>query len=276
MDIKIFRISSLRVIDLAKKVDTLNESQKQNAKRKYEDKLSQYFVKVTYKNGMYVVEDNFDYYYVCKEMKQGIINVGINLSELEYIKTHLLYRSQNEILNPMISALIFQELAEINKLGQKEISQEIGKSQGAISNKKRLLKLPVFVQNELIKGTIKERHGRAILQLSKLENYEELAKEVLITILKEQLNVSQATDLINEKLGKPKAKQKQELDIKAVTEISSLKRPESKMIINYLKKELEGATSSVEKNFPNLVLELEEGLNNDDYVFLLKMKGINK
>ncbi len=276
MDIKIFRISSLRVIDLAKKVDTLNESQKQSAKRKYEDKLSQYFVKVTYKNGMYVVEDNFDYYYVCKEMKQGIINVGINLSELEHIKSHLLYRSQNEILNPMISALIFQELAEINKLGQKEISQAIGKSQGAISNKKRLLKLPVFVQNELIKGTIKERHGRAILQLSKLDNYEELAKEVLITILREKLNVSQATDLINEKLGKPKMKQKQELNIKAVTEISSLKRPESKMIINYLKKELEGATSSVEKNFPNLVLELEEGLNNDDYVFLLKMKGINK
>ncbi len=276
MDIKIFRISSLRVIDLAKKVDTLNESQKQSAKRKYEEKLSQYFVKVTYKNGMYVVEDNYDYYYVCKEMKQGIINVGINISELEHIKSHLLYRSQNEILNPMISALIFQELAEINKLGQKEISQAIGKSQGAISNKKRLLKLPVFVQNELIKGTIKERHGRAILQLSKLENYEELAKEVLITILKEKLNVSQATDLINEKLGKPKTKQKQELNIKAVTEISSLKRPESKMIINYLKKELEGATSSVEKNFPNLVLELEEGLNNDDYVFLLKMKGINK
>ncbi len=276
MDIKIFRISSLRVIDLHKKIETLNESQKMIAEEKYQNKLSQYYVEVTYKNGMYIVENNFDYYYVCKLKKQSTINVGINIAELEQIKKHLLYRSQNEILNPMISALIFQELSEINKMGQKDISQEIGKSQGAISNKKRLLKLPIFVQNELIKGTIKERHGRAILQLSKLENFEEEARAVLLEIIKSNLNVSEATDLINEKLGKPKAKVKQELNIMEVKEISELKRPESKMIINYLKKELEGATSSVQKNFPNLVLELEEGLDRDDYVFLLKMKGINK
>ncbi len=276
MDIKIFRISSLRVIDLHKKLDTLNDSQKAIAQNKYEDKLSQYFVEVTYKNGMYIVENNFDYYYVCKLKKQSTINVGININELDKIKAHLLYRSQNEILNPMIAALIFEELSEINRMGQKDISKEIGKSQGAISNKKRLLKLPVFVQNELIKGTIKERHGRAILQLSKLENFESEAKEILIQIIKNNLNVSETTDLINEKLGKPKNKRKQQLDIKEVTEISELKRPESKMIINYLKKELEGTTSSVQKNFPNLVLEFEEGLNDDDYVFLLKMKGINK
>ncbi len=276
MDIKIFRISSLRVIDLHKKIETLNESQKLIAEKKYQDKLSQYYVEVTYKNGMYIVENNFDYYYVCKLKKQSTINVGINTSELDQIKKHLLYRSQNEILNPMISALIFQELSEINKMGQKDISQEIGKSQGAISNKKRLLKLPIFVQNELIKGTIKERHGRAILQLSKLDDFEEIARTVLLEIIKNNLNVSEATDLINEKLGKPKAKVKQELNIMEVKEISELKRPESKMIINYLKKELEGATVSVQKNFPNLVLELEEGLDKDDYVFLLKMKGINK
>lgn len=276
MDIKIFRISSLRVVDVNKRVDSLNESQRNIAMEKYSSKLSQYYVEVSYKSGMYVVVGNFDYYYVCNKMKQATINVGIRLSELEQIKTHLLYRSQNEILNPMIAALIFQELSEINKMGQKDISQEINKSQGAISNKKRLLKLPFFVQNELIKGTIKERHGRAILQLSKLENFDNISKEVLIKIIKDNLNVSQTTDLINEKLGKPKVSQKQQLEIKSVEEISELKRPESKMIINYLKKELTDSISSVQKNFPNLVLDFEEGLNDDDYVFLLKMKGINK
>ncbi len=276
MDIKIFRISSLRIIDADLMLDTMNSSQKQAAIEKYQTKMSQYYVEVTYKNGMYVVSDNADYYYACLELKVPIINVGIKVDEIEHIKNHLLHRSKNEILNPMIAALIFQELSEIVKLGQKDISVIIGKSQGAISNKKRLLKLPAFVQNELIMGTIKERHGRSILQLAKLEDYHMAARDVLNKILSDNLNVSAASDLIDERLGKPKKAKASGLNIEHVADINDLKNPESKMIIRYLQGELEKTYGSVNKNFPNLDLEFEDGLDGDDFVFLVKMKGINK
>ncbi len=276
MNIKIFRISSLRVIDADKLLDTMSQSQKQVALEKYQDKMSQYFVEVTYKNGMYVVSDNIDYYYACVELKVPIINVGINVEEIDHIKNHLLHRSKNEILNPMIAALIFQELSEVAKLGQKDISVIIGKSQGAISNKKRLLKLPSFVQNELIMGTIRERHGRSILQLAKLEGYHEAALEILNKILKDELNVSAASELIDERLGKPKKAKTSGLSIKHVDDINNLKNPESKMIIRYLQGELKKTYGSINKNFPNLNLEFEEGLDGDDFVFLVKMKGINR
>lgn len=275
MDIKIFRISSLRIMDLNKLVDKLNDSQKQYAVEKYENHLAQYYVEVTYKNGLYVVSNEADYYYVCKQQKLSKINVGIRSDEVDRITAHLLYRAQYEVLNPMIAALIFEELKEIGRLGQKEISEKIKKSQGAISNKKRLLKLPAFVQNELIKGTIKERHGRAILQLSVLENYEQEAENVLREIIINKLKVSDTVDLVHTKLGK-EVKQKGALNLKQVESRSELKHPEVGMIIEYLKKEIIGAQDSVKSNFPNLELVLEEGLEKDDYVFLLKMKGINK
>lgn len=274
--LNIYRISSLRVMDIENKVNRLNETEKQIAIEKYQDKISQYFVEVSYKNGMFIVEGNVDYYYVCTQVKNPIINVAIADSEIEAIKNHLLYRSKHEILNPMVSALIFQELAEICKLGQKDISTIIGRSQGAISNKKRLLKLPSFVQNELIKGTIKERHGRSILELAKLENYEEVAYEVLQTILKKELNVSQSVELINQKLGKKTAKKNQGLQIQEIDHNQVLHNPEAKLIINYINKEIERTYNSINEKFPNLELIYEKGLDSDDYVFLVKMKGINK
>lgn len=274
--LSIYRISSLRVMDIEKKINRLNETEKQMAIEKYQDKISQYFVEVTYKNGMFVVQDNIDYYYACTQIKNPIINVGIANSEIEVIKNHLLYRSKHEILNPMVSALIFQELAEICKLGQKDISTIIGKSQGAISNKKRLLKLPTFVQNELIKGTIKERHGRSILELSKMEQYHDVAYEVLQTILNEGLNVSQSVELINRKLGKKKTPEKKPLEIQDIDHNEVLKNPEAKMIINYINKEIERTYGSIGEKFPNLELVYEKGLDREDYVFLVKMKGINK
>ncbi len=275
-NLNIYRISSLRVMDIDKKVNNLNETERQIAMEKYQNKISQYFVEVTYKNGMFVVNNNIDYYYVCTQMKNPIINVGIDDSEIEMIRTHLLYRSKNEILNPMISALVFQELAEICKLGQKEISGIIGKSQGAISNKKRLLKLPSFVQNELIKGTIKERHGRSILELSKLDDYRNVAREVLQTILTKDLNVSQTVELINRKLGKKVPEKTKALDIKKVDHNQEIKNPMAKMIINKCDKDIEELYHSMSKNLPNLEVTYEKGLDNDDYVFLVKLKGINK
>ncbi len=274
--ISIYRISSLRVMDIDHKVNKLNATEKAMAMDKYTDKMGQYYVEVTYRNGMFAVKGNVDYYYACTQVRNSVINVGIDESEIDTIKNHLLYRSKNEILNPMVSALIFQELAEICKLGQKEISSIIGKSQGAISNKKRLLKLPTFVQNELIKGTIKERHGRSILELSKLEEYEDVAREVLQTILTNNLNVSQTVELINRKLGKKIVKKTNTLDIKDIDHNQVLKNPEAKLIINYINKEIERTYDSINDKFPNLELVYEKGLDSDDYVFLVKMKGINK
>ena len=68
----------------------------------------------------------------------------------------------------------------------------MGKTQGSISNKLRLLNLDEEVQNALLNNEISERHARSLL---KLDNKEDQV-EVLRTIIKERLNVRDTDNYI--------------------------------------------------------------------------------
>ena len=69
----------------------------------------------------------------------------------------------------------------------------MGKTQGSISNKLRLLNLSQDVQDALLNNQISERHARSLL---KLENEDEQV-EVLNRIINERLNVRETDSLIN-------------------------------------------------------------------------------
>jgi ParB/RepB/Spo0J family partition protein len=276
MKLEIFSISKLRIVDSNQLINNLTAEQIKVANDKYNlGNINDFNITVEYKNGMYNITDNADIYYMYKNLELKNINVGIEANQISKIVDNLKQRAKKEILNPMLSALIFQELNEIGKLSQRDIAIEIGKSQGAISNKLRLLKLPFQVQAEIIRGTIKERHGRALLQLQASKDYEVVAVGILNKIIQNDLKVVETEDEVYAVLGK-KVGIRDALNIKVIKGRNDLKNPSLGAVIEKVDGEIENTMEIINKFFPNLEIELNHGINKEDYVFLLKLKGINK
>ena len=84
-------------------------------------------------------------------------------------------------------------------MSQEEAASKIGKSQSAVANKLRLLKLPEDVLDALRENKLSERHGRALLRLAD----EKSQREALQYIISHKLTVS-AADAYIDSLLKPK------------------------------------------------------------------------
>lgn len=112
-------------------------------------------------------------------------------------------------------ALALDRLISINQLSQEEAAKKIGKSQSAVANKLRLLKLPPDVLELLRSGGCSERHARALLALDSAA----LQMEAAQIILSDKLTVAQ-TELLVQKMQAPpppkKAKPKRTVVIKDV------------------------------------------------------------
>ena len=64
--------------------------------------------------------------------------------------------------------------------------------------------------------------------------------------------------------------------IKNIENRNELKEPTSGIMIDKVNKELSGTIMVLKKYFPNIDIELTHGIDKEDYVFLLKLKGIEK
>lgn len=82
----------------------------------------------------------------------------------------------------------------INYFGmtQDEIAVRVGKSQSAIANKLRLLRLPEEVREQIFPDLISERHARALLKL----NSKEMQLAILNQIYEKDLTVKQTENLV--------------------------------------------------------------------------------
>ena len=74
-------------------------------------------------------------------------------------------------------ALALQRLVDVFHLSQEEVARRIGKSQSAVANKLRLLKLPTEVLSILRDGGCSERHARALLRLTQPEQQADVARQ---------------------------------------------------------------------------------------------------
>jgi ParB family chromosome partitioning protein len=98
----------------------------------------------------------------------------------------------------------FEEATAISQLqnhfglSQTEIAKRLGKSQSALSNKLRLLKLPADARYFIEKEGLTERHARALLAI---DNEKQLWT-ALKAIKERSLNVTQTETLINSMLNK--------------------------------------------------------------------------
>ncbi len=83
---------------------------------------------------------------------------------------------------------------------QEELAGKLGKSQSAVANKLRLLKLPIPIQSKLAAHGLSERHARALLRL---QDTEQLYR-TLETVLQRNYTVAQTEQYIDRLLS-PKA-----------------------------------------------------------------------
>ena len=88
-------------------------------------------------------------------------------------------------------ALALDRLISVYHLSQEEAARRIGKSQSAVANKLRLLKLPEDTLRALRDGGCTERHARALRQ------------KALEQILSRQLTVAQTDALVDQLLSPP-------------------------------------------------------------------------
>lgn len=97
-------------------------------------------------------------------------------------------------------ALALEKLISTYHLSQEEAARRIGKSQSAVANKLRLLKLPTAVLETLRDGGATERHARALLPLEDPA----LQTRAAQAVLEGRLTVSQTEALVQELL-RPRA-----------------------------------------------------------------------
>jgi ParB family chromosome partitioning protein len=86
---------------------------------------------------------------------------------------------QRQNLSFMEEANAYQMLLKKHHITQEDLARKLGKTQSAIANKIRLLKLPNVVRELISDNNLTERHARALLRLSSEEKQLYAVKRVI-------------------------------------------------------------------------------------------------
>ena len=123
---------------------------------------------------------------------------------------------QRQDLNFIEEARGISNLMRMFDISQEEASRRLGKSQSAVANKLRLLRLPPDVQVTLLNRGLTERHGRALLRLETGQ----AQRNALEYIIENSLNVAQTDSyvdtLLEPKEPEPKPERKRSFILKDV------------------------------------------------------------
>lgn len=104
----------------------------------------------------------------------------------------LIENLQRKELNYFEEAGAYARLISEFGMTQEEVAQKVGKSQSAVANKLRLLRLANELRCLIVPETITERHARALLKLNSVE----MQKEVLRAIYEKDLNVKETEEIV--------------------------------------------------------------------------------
>lgn len=114
----------------------------------------------------------------------------------------LIENLQRQQLNFIEEAKAIKSLSLYHKMTQEEIASSLGKTQSAVSNLLRTLKLSPEVQVGLVENGLTQRHARALLSLEPQQQ-----KKALSIIVEKHLNVEQTEKLVQE-ISKEETKHK--------------------------------------------------------------------
>lgn len=115
-----------------------------------------------------------------------------NMDDEKAAAVSLIENLQRRELNYFEEAVAYSLLIEGFGITQEELARRVGKSQSAIANKLRLLKLPEPVRMLITTDTITERHARSLLKLTSPE----MQMEVLRQIYEKDLTVKETEALV--------------------------------------------------------------------------------
>lgn len=115
----------------------------------------------------------------------------------------LIENLQREDLNPIEQARGYQALMRRLDLTQEQAAERTGKDRATVANLLRLLRLPDFVQEEILKGQLSGGHARALLIL---EDKPQLMRLLVERILKRGLSVRAVERLAQSLAQKPEKK----------------------------------------------------------------------
>ena len=135
---------------------------------------------------------------------RAAILAGIDIDREQSAVYSILENVQREDLSFFEEAAAIGQLMTVFGMTQQDISKALGKSQSALSNKVRLLKLPVDVRYFIEKEHLTERHARALLAIED----EKDIWTVLNVIKDRHLNVAQTESYIATFYAKPKPKKR--------------------------------------------------------------------
>jgi ParB family chromosome partitioning protein len=114
------------------------------------------------------------------------------MNDVKAAAVSLIENLQRKELNYFEEAAAYARLLHEFGMTQEELAQKVGKSQSAIANKLRLLKLSEELRCMITTEIITERHSRALLKLNSVE----MQKEVLRAIYDRDLNVKETEDMV--------------------------------------------------------------------------------
>ena len=134
---------------------------------------------------------------------------------------------QRQDLDFWEEALALRRLMALSGLSQEQTAARVGKSQSAVANKLRLLRLPEDVLSALREAGCTERHARALLRL----DGPDLQRKAAAHIIRHRLTVSKSEEYIR-RLARPLADQ----PLSAPTPIYRLR--DVRLFLNTLQKSL--------------------------------------
>lgn len=117
-----------------------------------------------------------------------------NMSDESSAVLALLENLQREDLNFIEEAMGYENLIREHDFTQQQLAEKLGKNQSTIANKLRILRLSSEIKIKLVENNLTERHARALLKLPN----EELMKEVLDKVIKNELTVKKTEKLIKD------------------------------------------------------------------------------
>lgn len=114
-----------------------------------------------------------------------------NMSDSGSAVASIVENIQRRNLNCFEEAESISRLITYHKMTQEEVSKMISKSQSAVANKLRLLKLSKAVRSRIMEYGLSERHGRALLRLDteaqQLDAVEKIGKGGMSVAMAEKL-----------------------------------------------------------------------------------------
>lgn len=122
----------------------------------------------------------------------------VNVSDNDSAIIALIENIHRQNLNYIEEAEGYQNLMQDYGLTQEELAVKLGKSQSAIANKLKVLKLSAEIKKLLIEYDLTERHARAILKIPD----EEVQMQIVSKIIEEGYHVKKTEELVEATLIK--------------------------------------------------------------------------